>query len=182
MIKKKQVVGIVSITLVCFLVGTSMASDGNPWDRVWEAIYGLHVQIDTLYEDVQTLDNSVVELQSEVDTLEARVEELESQMLPKGYVCAPAYDSGWIQLDEYESVVLAHNLGTADLLVYLIGWNVDDQVHQLYYGGSRTAGGYQRGGKWFGLDSSHITLSRGFYGDHWESIRVMLWIIQEPLT
>ena len=63
LVKKKQVFVVVSISVVICLVGTMfnvMATDGggNPWNRVWEAIYGL----------------------------QSRVEALESEMPKKGYI------------------------------------------------------------------------------------------------
>ena len=45
MFRKKQVVVIASIALVCFLIGTSMASDGsNPFDKIWKAINDLEAR------------------------------------------------------------------------------------------------------------------------------------------
>ena len=52
MLRKKQVVAIVSIALTCFLIGTSMASDGgSPWNRVWEAISGLQNRVSVIEEE-----------------------------------------------------------------------------------------------------------------------------------
>lgn len=49
--KKKQVAMILSFVLISFLVGTSVASDGgNPWKKVWEAIYGLQGRVDSIEE------------------------------------------------------------------------------------------------------------------------------------
>ena len=187
MLKKKQVVAIVSVALVCFLIGTSMASDGgNPWNRVWEEIYVLqsgmewtHVEIETLHEDVQILDNSVVELQSKVNTLEARVEELEGQMLPQGFVSAPAYDSGWISIDEAVETVFTHNLETREVFVYLIGKDLDQgyEINQRWYGVDGTGGAF-----WYKLDSNNITIKRGSNSVTWDYVRVMIWRIQEPPT
>jgi len=53
-LRKKQLIMMVSIAVVSFLIGTTfnsmtMASDGgNPWDRVWEVIYELEAQVDEL--------------------------------------------------------------------------------------------------------------------------------------
>ena len=53
MSKKRQAVMIVSIAVVSFLIGTMFNATvatygGNPWNRVWEAIYELEAQVDKL--------------------------------------------------------------------------------------------------------------------------------------
>jgi len=53
-LKKKQIVAMVSVAAISFLIGTmfnvmTMATDGgNPWNKVWEAIYELEAQVDEL--------------------------------------------------------------------------------------------------------------------------------------
>ena len=93
--RKRLTIGIVIV--IALMAGTifvaSGASDGNPWSRVWSAIFGL----------------------------QDRVETLESQApLPQGFINAPAYDSGWIALPENLWIVIQHDLNTTDLLVYVL--------------------------------------------------------------
>lgn len=56
MIKKRQVLTLVSIAVISFLIGTTfsittLAMDGrNPFDKIWEAIYGLQDRVSTIEE------------------------------------------------------------------------------------------------------------------------------------
>lgn len=164
MLKKKQVVAIVSIALVCFLVGTSMASDGgSPWNKVWEAIY----------------------------SLESRVGALEEQSIPQGFMGVPAYDSGWFSIDQNEDITFTHNLNTDELFVYLIGrshYGGPDspdfmKIHQEDYGDlDWVCGEAGHGCCWSRLDNTTITVRRGGNDEGWSEARVMTWIIQEPST
>lgn len=105
MLKRKQVVAIVSIALTCFLVGTSMASNGgNPFGRTWEVIYGL----------------------------ESRTEALEDQTLPQGFTSPPAYDTGWTHLDYFIYAYLEHGLNTTAILVH-VGIRNGTQEITWYY-------------------------------------------------
>ena len=169
MLKKRQVISLVSIAVISFLIGTtfnvvSMASDGgNPWNRVWEAISELQGNVDSL--NASDLD------------LQDIVEMLEDQMLPQGFVSAPAYDSGWITIDKDQILTLTHNLDTTEVLVYIIG-KADVsfelfRIHQLRYGD------WWNGVNWYRLTNTTITVRRGTPADYWDYIRVMIWKIQE---
>lgn len=69
MIKKRQIVVMVSIAVASFLVGTmfnaiTMAEDGgNPFEKIWEALYGVE-------SDVDSLNASLIELEKRVRALE----------------------------------------------------------------------------------------------------------------
>jgi hypothetical protein len=94
--KKKQVLVVISIAITCFLIGTMfdvMASEsaGNPWDQIWTSI----------------------------NELESKVETLEEQLSQQGFLTAPAYDSGWICLQQYMPKILTHNLDTTNVFVYI---------------------------------------------------------------
>lgn len=90
-LRRKQVVIIVSIAVVSFLIGTSVATDGgNPFDRIWDAFFGL----------------------------ESRVEALEEQSIPEGFVSTPAYDSGWVDVDSGYNWLI-HGLNTTEVFVYV---------------------------------------------------------------
>jgi hypothetical protein len=57
--KKKQVLSMVSIAVISFLIGTTLnvmatASNGNPWDNVWEAIFNLQARVTSLEESTNT--------------------------------------------------------------------------------------------------------------------------------
>lgn len=65
MLRKKQVITIVSIAVASFLIGTTfnvvtMATDGgNPWDKVWTAILGLRAKVDSLNTSLADLESRV---------------------------------------------------------------------------------------------------------------------------
>lgn len=150
MIRKRQIVALVSIAVVSFLVGTSMATDGgNPFNSLWNAIFGL----------------------------ESRVETLEEQSLPQGFVTAPAYDSGWMNVAEGTSIDLEHGLGTTELFVYVLQKFPTGLINQI---GVNEAGEY--GVQWWSY-STVLRLIRGVgTPDASDSIRVMIWRIPEPPT
>jgi len=234
-IRKKQVIVVMSIALVSFLIGTSMATDGgNPWDKVWTAIIelqnrvnnlnstltsemerldakivDLQGQIEVLQSDIGTLqtridsldasllrleayletriitvETSLIELQSKMDTLEADVEELENQSIPPGFVSAPAYDSGWLSIEQGEELFLTHNLNTTEVYVYMIGKSDVYGVHQQSYGGNEVDGRW-RSARWY-TSATCISVYRFEYDTdavcQWNYVRVMIWIIQEPST
>lgn len=155
MIRKKQVLTVVSIAAISFLVGTMfsvMATDGgNPFSVIWEAISGL----------------------------ESRVEALEEQSQPQGFMSAPAYDSGWMALSP-GGIICEHNLGTYDLFVYVVGrWEWSD-AHQLLYGGIAyyyEGDWYNEGAWWHALSIDEILVNRGTEDVRWEEVRVYIWII-----
>jgi len=67
MLKRKQVAVIVLVTLVSFLIGVTLnhatayvlngGGSGNPWNKVWEAIYELQSRVQTLEAKVEVLEN-----------------------------------------------------------------------------------------------------------------------------
>ena len=116
MLRTRQVAVVVSIAVVSFLIGTSVATEGgNPFDQIWDAFNGL----------------------------ESRVETLEEQSIPQGFVTAPAYDTGWTNFGgSGGNLYVEHNLNTRDILVYMgyanrsqsAGWTYRDlntiQIHR----------------------------------------------------
>ncbi len=58
MFKKKQILTVVSIAIISFLIGTTfnvMANDfgGNPFDKIWEAIYDLDERLRAVEEEIR---------------------------------------------------------------------------------------------------------------------------------
>jgi len=59
MLGKKQIVTMVSIAIMSFLVGTTVnfvavASDRNPFDKIWEVIYDLQARVTALEQGAST--------------------------------------------------------------------------------------------------------------------------------
>ena len=121
---------------------------GNPFDALWDAFSGL----------------------------ESRIEALEEQPLPQqGFLTAPAFDSGWESVGEGGEIVFAHDLGTTEVFVYLVGRDIDDTlgIHQYEYAGMYWA-------YWHKLDSNNISVTA--YPGSWDEVRVMIWRIPEQPT
>ena len=95
----------------------------------------------------------------------------------------PDYDSGWRSISTGETLNLTHNLGTTELLVYIIGNDSTgddpvDGINQKFHGGS--AAPYY-GIYWRDLDNTTIKVNRGVHDLYWDEVRVMIWKIEpEP--
>ena len=117
-----------------------------------------------------------------LDLLE-RVEALENQSLPEGFITAPAYDSGWVEMDP-GPLWLTHNLNTRELFIYVLGREDDDsKIHQRYYGGAHWYDSVYEQNDAFGLywyPQTENTFYLYRFGDDfcWRQVRVMLWKIQ----
>jgi len=155
MFERKQVFAIVSIALICFLIGTSVASNGgNPFEQIWEAI-------------------------DEIELTPGPPGPMGPQGPPGGFG-APDYDSGWVSIDAGDGVEVTHELGTSDVLVYLVGRTTPGGgLHQHKYGADRyvDSGTKHTGVHWFSLTTFNIWIVRGAQDTSWEQFRLRLWII-----
>lgn len=105
----------------------------------------------------------------------------------KGFLPAPAYDSGWISMECDERLFLEHGLGKTDVFVYMIGRNPEcagwTGAHQSNFG-SDNAMGRMTGAHLDNLTDNTIRIVRGRDDDtvdiNWKEIRVQMWKIQEP--
>ncbi|UCE29662.1 MAG: hypothetical protein JSV85_02800 [Candidatus Bathyarchaeota archaeon] len=149
MIRKKQAAMITSIAFICFLIGTSMASNGgNPFDSLWDAFNGL----------------------------ESRIEALENQSLPLGFMGAPAYDSGWQAITADTYLTLTHNLGTKELFVYMLGKDVVGTIGTMFYGSDLENGTWR--GAYFRINAENTIDIRRLADDAvWLEVRVYIWVI-----
>ena len=95
---------------------------------------------------------------------------------------SPDYDSGWVSHESY-SKIFEHGLGTTEVLVQMIGRNLEDEIHQRRYGGDNTGGGLQ-GAYWCNLTVSTVQVNRlgedGIAIFSWNQIRIMIWKIPQP--
>ena len=95
---------------------------------------------------------------------------------------APDYDSGWVSHEDY-SKIFVHDLGTTEVLIQMIGQNLEDGIHQRRYGGDNTGGGLQ-GAYWCNLTVSTIQVNRLSEDTipiwSWDQIRIMIWKIPQP--
>ena len=112
-----------------------------------------------------------------VSILLVRVQALENQ---SGWLPAPAYDSGWVNISQSELLTLNHNLNNTDVMVYVIGKAINFPslgVHQAFYGGVYGQG---RGIRWQHLTENEIEIKRYDYDAYWEQVRVQIWKIDQP--
>lgn len=155
---RKQVLIVVCIAFTSFLIGTMFRTDyfasGKP-PSVWDAINQLQTQVNALTTTVSEQQAQIAELQTQIGILNATK------------LGTPNYDSGWVLSDGNE-IILSHNLGTAEVLVYLVGRNsLSEPVNGPYGVPEDTL-------KWGSLTTTQITLF-GRYGNKY--VRVMLWKI-----
>lgn len=131
------------------------------------------------------LNASLMQLQSTVDSLNAtfneRTNDLETEIaiLDATKLGKPNYDSGWYYLSAGSNVVLTHNLGTTNVLVYMIGKYSDSAapyIHQVQYGGDDTSW-YLWGAFWSELQTTTIRITRQRDDSNWNAIRVFIWKI-----
>jgi hypothetical protein len=94
----------------------------------------------------------------------------------------PDYDSGLQDIAQGESLPLVHDLGTANLLVYVVGGYPESTYGyfiQDYYGGhryySRSEDRYYYEGLRFEVDNYYVWVRRLANDSMWDYIRVRIW-------
>jgi len=144
--------------------------------------------VSILEAQIADMNASLVELQSLLNTLNVsylnildRVETLENKTgLP-----APDYDSfieyeGWRYLPTGPTR-FDHNLGTTNVLVYVIGTKTyGGTAHQIEYGGEKEVSLGVHGAYWHELTTTEITVHRNGDDGNWEYVRVMIWKLPPP--
>ena len=90
----------------------------------------------------------------------------------------PDYDSGWVSISNNQNLNLTHNLGTTEVLVYVLGReNGEWGINQIHYGIDND--GSFSYGVWFdSLTNTSINLLRGSHGSYWQEVRVRIWKIE----
>jgi len=141
-------------------------------DDMNTTIVNMGTTINHLNTTVNYLNNTCILLNNTVTYLNETVTYLSSTGLG-----SPDYDSGWLNLTRGENV-LSHNLGTTELLVYLLGRNSSD-THQLNYGGT-LYGTLWYGARFHELTSTNITITRMASDREWPEARVQIWKIPQP--
>lgn len=124
MLEKRQVLTVGSVTLVASLAllpAFNVTSWWwNPLQKIWEAIYDLQTEVDSLnaslleaQSDIATLENKLLEVQSKVEDLETRIPK-------KGYVSvsAAAFVPGAHFYEYYSYGYSLYNWGTSNQFFY----------------------------------------------------------------
>lgn len=151
-----------------------------------------------LQSRMDSLNATVIEQQNTINTLNQTVVYLDETVaiLNSTGLGAPDYDSGWFSIAAPGSVLLTHNLGTTELLVYVIGNSSSGTIHQYGYGcdsyGPMVDNPprvlYSQGVYWERLTTTSIYIQRlrddgssngGGPELAWDNVRVMLWKIPQ---
>ena len=121
----------------------------------------------------------LLELQSQIHEMNATITELKEDItiLNSTMLGKPGYDSGWTVINYEQTMTFTHNLGTTELLVYVIGKHPDKQIHQMYYGGNTMEPGATNGLFWYYLDTNTIKVLRTQHAGNWWEVRVIIWKI-----
>ncbi len=103
--------------------------------------------------------------------------ENQSDWLPR-----PAYDSGWVNISQNETLRFTHDVGTTEVLVYVVG-NATTYpsmgVHQSFYG---SVYGESRGMRWQNLTDTDIDIKRYSNDAYWDQVRIRIWkIVQSQI-
>lgn len=88
-----------------------------------------------------------------------------------GFLVAPAYDSGWVAIPKTPEQTFVHGLGNTEVFVYVIGRNIENNVHQIRYGDYL---------HWLNLTENEITVDRNPVESFWEEVRIQIWKISQP--
>jgi len=169
------------------IVGVTSSAEYDPWvdgndDGIIDIVDIVNLAI-RFGEEGTPINKTalILELQSKVDILNAspvdlvkRFEALETG----GYIGEPAYDSGWVELPEESSwskTNLTHNVGTTEVLVYMIGKSDGGSIHQKIKG-------QQDAVDWEQLTNTTISVVRQWEDVWWDYVRVMIWKILPTLS
>ena len=127
----------------------------------------------TLQAEIDSLNSTLATQQSEINNLGA-------QLATK--LGAPDYDSGWVGIAQGQSIVLNHNLGTTNVLVYMMGNSVGGgptgtYLNQLGIGGVYWSNTYSTGygAYWWDLTPTYMWVTRLPQDDNYAAIRVQMW-------
>lgn len=96
-----------------------------------------------------------------------------------GAVDRPAYDSGWVSINVDQEIILTHNVGTTDVLVYMVGKSSDTAspyIHQKWYGGEVNVIA-EYGVFWYDLTKTTVRVQRHLSDANWNWVRIMIWKI-----
>jgi len=95
-----------------------------------------------------------------------------------GFTSPPAYDSGWQNISKGADKIFTHNLGTTEVLVYMIGKydGASPYIHQIFYGGDGNVANVY-GTYWKDLTTTTIRVHRTEQDNDWNYVRVIIWKI-----
>ena len=179
-------------------VSRAYGTTGDPINKT-ALLYNVNDTFTSLLAKIDSLNSSLSVLQSEVDglnvtvlqyqslidslnsTLTSKINSLESELAGLDATIAtklgsPDFDSGYYQINQSQSIIFTHNLGTTDVLVYMVGYYPGSvpYIHQHDYGGEAN-GLNTYGVYWSELTTTTIKVTRNGNDNNWPYVRVMMW-------
>ena len=129
----------------------------------------LKSSLDTIIADVKAY---VVDHEQVVG--EMQIQFTYSQLM---YIKPPHYDSGWVDIDQNETITLDHNIGgnVDDYLVHVRWKSSALGIHHVGYGSFDNVS-EKLGGFWKGLTNSQIKVERQQNDTFIEQFRVRIWV------
>jgi len=171
--------------LDCIILSNVMFTTGTPINKT-ARLLELEVRIDSLNASllnleayfetrINTLNATLVEQQSRIADLETQLIILNATKMGK-----PDYDSHWVIINQGQSLIFNHNLGTTDVLIYMIGYDIDGAryINQMKYGGDSDFP-WDYGASWLELTSTTVKVTRAGNDPDWDYVRVMAWKIPQ---
>ena len=88
----------------------------------------------------------------------------------------PAYNSGWVNIAQWETLKIVHNLGgdSSDYVVDLTFRSSSDGIHNIGYGGD-VDDDDRSGASWSNLNPEHILVGRQRDDTKCNQVRVRIW-------
>lgn len=139
---------------------------------------------------MMTLNASLVEIQSKVNGLETKIAEMNATIISledridllnaTKLKAEPDWDSGWVTLPAGKVTPFTHDLNTTNVLVYMIGKDVDGtyDIHQWKFGADDNALAWLGTG-WLNLTETTIKVARQKDDAYWDEVRIMIWKLPE---
>jgi hypothetical protein len=125
-----------------------------------------------------TLTQEINDLKAELQEANATITELKTEIvILNATKLGIPYDSFWYPISKGGYRIFPHNLGTTNVLVYMIGYDSETgAIHQKDYGGEKSPG-YTWGCWWTDLTATDIRVERGGSDDNWDYVRLIIWKI-----
>jgi hypothetical protein len=144
---------------------------GTPINKT-ELLLNVNATYTKLLSRINSLNASLLEQQAKIAQLESKIAVLNATKLG-----APDWQQ-WVTLPKGQYETCYHNLGTTNVLVYMVGYDYDGyDYHQIAYGGDATALGAVYGAWWYGLTTTEIVIQRLNDDIRWDLIHIMIWKI-----
>lgn len=177
------------VTAVVFLIIGAVFSQGFGLreDPLQESdfISDLFARVDALEVENEEQENYIRSTREYAMSHSHKFSDLTGEPVsPVGILNEPAFDSGWLSIEVGEIMDIEHGLGTTEILVYMVGRNRLNHVHQKDYGSDdwRISNGdlMRNGASWAAREENFIEVHRLQEDGLWEEVRVLIWKLPPP--